>query len=401
MARCGWLASTGWPRRLDPCRSTRSDSTTRPRRSTCASGWRSRRTRCPSAARTDLAARRSRKRRSCRPATAPRSTSTAASREPVARWLESTHQPAAGDAGAVPLHAAARARGAHAFRVASGLDSMVLGEPQILGQMKQAVRAAECGGHARHRAEPAVPALVRGRQGSAHATPRSARIDLDGRRRGQARGADLPVDLSEQRVLFVGAGEMIELAATHFAARSPRSITVANRTLERGEQLARALRRRRDHADRAAASGCASSTSSSPARRARCRSSARACSSARQAAPARADVHGRPRACRATSSPRRRRSTTCSSTPSTTCADDRQGQPADPPRGRRAGRGDDRRRRRRTSCTGCDGRSVVPPIAALPAHHDELRAAELERAQRHAGRRHAAGQTCSRRSRAA
>jgi glutamyl-tRNA reductase len=45
-------------------------------------------------------------------------------------------------------------------------------------------------------------------------------------------------DLSQVRVLFVGAGEMIELAATHFAARNPRRIAIANRTLERGEKLA-------------------------------------------------------------------------------------------------------------------------------------------------------------------
>jgi len=44
--------------------------------------------------------------------------------------------------------------------------------------------------------------------------------------------------LSDQRLLLVGAGEMIELAATHFAARKPRSISVANRTLERGSNLA-------------------------------------------------------------------------------------------------------------------------------------------------------------------
>ena len=44
--------------------------------------------------------------------------------------------------------------------------------------------------------------------------------------------------ISEQRVLLIGAGDMIDLAATHFAARSPKSITVANRTLERGAQLA-------------------------------------------------------------------------------------------------------------------------------------------------------------------
>jgi len=44
--------------------------------------------------------------------------------------------------------------------------------------------------------------------------------------------------LSEQRLLLVGAGEMIELAATHFAAQRPKSITVANRTFERGQKLA-------------------------------------------------------------------------------------------------------------------------------------------------------------------
>jgi len=45
-------------------------------------------------------------------------------------------------------------------------------------------------------------------------------------------------DLGQTRILFVGAGEMIELCATHFSAKNPKSITVANRTLERGEKLA-------------------------------------------------------------------------------------------------------------------------------------------------------------------
>jgi glutamyl-tRNA reductase len=45
-------------------------------------------------------------------------------------------------------------------------------------------------------------------------------------------------DLSELKVLFVGAGEMIELVATHFAAKKPRSMALANRTRERGEKLA-------------------------------------------------------------------------------------------------------------------------------------------------------------------
>jgi glutamyl-tRNA reductase len=50
--------------------------------------------------------------------------------------------------------------------------------------------------------------------------------------------AQLFEDLRDTRVLFVGAGEMIELVATHFAARQPRSMALANRTLERGEKLA-------------------------------------------------------------------------------------------------------------------------------------------------------------------
>ena len=50
--------------------------------------------------------------------------------------------------------------------------------------------------------------------------------------------AQLFEDLSEIKVLFVGAGEMIELVSTHFAAKAPRAMAVANRTLERGEKLA-------------------------------------------------------------------------------------------------------------------------------------------------------------------
>jgi glutamyl-tRNA reductase len=50
--------------------------------------------------------------------------------------------------------------------------------------------------------------------------------------------AELFEDLRDIRVLFVGAGEMIELVATHFAARDPKAMAIANRTLERGEKLA-------------------------------------------------------------------------------------------------------------------------------------------------------------------
>ena len=141
------------------------------------------------------AAARSRKRRSCRPATAPRSTSTAPSRSRSCSWLEDFHQ-VPKDSLSPYIYTLPREKAVtHAFRVASGLDSMVLGEPQILGQMKQAVRHAESAGSARARAEPAVPAHVRGGQGRAHADRHRQRVDLDGGRVGEARRADLPVDL--------------------------------------------------------------------------------------------------------------------------------------------------------------------------------------------------------------
>ena len=124
----------------------------------------------------------------------------------------------------------------HAFRVASGLDSMVLGEPQILGQMKSAVRAAEDAGalgqtlNQLFQRSFAVAKQVRSSTeiGAHSISMAAAAVRLAG---------NLFEDLREIKVLFVGAGEMIELAATHFAARRPKSIAIANRTLERGERL--------------------------------------------------------------------------------------------------------------------------------------------------------------------
>ncbi|PXW97003.1 glutamyl-tRNA reductase [Sphaerotilus hippei] len=125
----------------------------------------------------------------------------------------------------------------HAFRVASGLDSMVLGEPQILGQMKQAVREADSAGtlgttlHQLFQRSFSVAKEVRTSTeiGSHSISMAAAAVRL---------AAQLFEDLGKIRVLFVGAGEMIELAATHFAAKAPRHIAIANRTIERGEKLA-------------------------------------------------------------------------------------------------------------------------------------------------------------------
>jgi glutamyl-tRNA reductase len=125
----------------------------------------------------------------------------------------------------------------HAFRVASGLDSMVLGEPQILGQMKEAVRQADEAGtlgstlHQLFQRSFSVAKEVRtATEIGAHSiSMAAASVRL---------AAQLFEDLNQIHILFVGAGEMIELVATHFAARSPKSMSLANRTLERGEKLA-------------------------------------------------------------------------------------------------------------------------------------------------------------------
>ena len=125
----------------------------------------------------------------------------------------------------------------HAFRVAAGLDSMVLGEPQILGQMKEAARSAESAGamgtylHQLFQRSFAVAKEVRSTTaiGTQSVSMAAAAVRLAGR---------IFPSLGETHVLLIGAGEMIELTATHFAAQSPKSITVANRTLERAQVLA-------------------------------------------------------------------------------------------------------------------------------------------------------------------
>ncbi len=157
--------------------------------------------------------------------------------EPTLEWLARSGgvSPAELRSHAYTLQDGLAAR--HAFRVASGLDSMVLGEAQILGQMKDAVRVADEAGalgptlNQLFQRSFAVAKEVRtATEIGAHSISMSAAaVRLAGQ---------LFEDLSKIKVLFVGAGEMIELAATHFAAKNPRAIAIANRTLERGEKLA-------------------------------------------------------------------------------------------------------------------------------------------------------------------
>ena len=128
----------------------------------------------------------------------------------------------------------------HAFRVACGLDSMVLGEPQILGQLKQAVRSAQeartLGTDLHHVFQQsfAVAKEVRTHTGvgAASVSMAAAAVRLAQRIFG---------DISQRKVLMIGAGEMIELCAVHFAGHAPLQLDVANRTLARGEALCATL----------------------------------------------------------------------------------------------------------------------------------------------------------------
>ena len=114
---------------------------------------------------------------------------------------------------------------------------MVLGETQILGQIKNAVRAAEDAGTLGNTLSQlfqrsfAVAKEVRSSTeiGAHSISMAAAAVRLAGQ---------LFEDLNQVKILFVGAGEMVELCATHFAAKTPKSMVIANRTLERGEKLA-------------------------------------------------------------------------------------------------------------------------------------------------------------------
>ncbi|MFN7135324.1 MAG: glutamyl-tRNA reductase, partial [Myxococcales bacterium] len=125
---------------------------------------------------------------------------------------------------------------AHLFRVASSLDSMVVGEPQILGQVKDAFGLAQKAGAAgatlTQLCQAAFAAAKRVRTetaiGSAPVSMASAAVELARKIFGELAG---------KVVLVVGAGEMSEIAARHLASSHAR-LLMTNRTFERAEALA-------------------------------------------------------------------------------------------------------------------------------------------------------------------
>lgn len=125
----------------------------------------------------------------------------------------------------------------HAFRVASGLDSMVLGEPQILGQLKEAYQAAVDHGSIgrllnrlfQHSFHVAKKVRTDTAIGSSPVSIAFAAVRLAQQIHG---------DLAGTTAMLIGAGDMIELAANHLYANRLRHLLVANRSLERAQTIA-------------------------------------------------------------------------------------------------------------------------------------------------------------------
>jgi glutamyl-tRNA reductase len=126
----------------------------------------------------------------------------------------------------------------HLFMVAASLDSMVVGEAQILGQLKEAYRYAArfgCTGPLLNKLlhkSFSVAKRVRSETGigSSAVSISYAAVQLAKKIFG---------NLAEKKVLLIGAGEMAELAAEHLVGQGVRSVTVANRTLSRAVDLAK------------------------------------------------------------------------------------------------------------------------------------------------------------------
>ena len=160
--------------------------------------------------------------------------------EAVIQWLHEYHRLPAGELdGHLYLHMDVDAVG-HIMQVAAGLDSLVLGEPQILGQLKSAYALArECGtvGAVLNRLYQRVFAAAKRVRtetaiGENPVSVAYAAVDLAGR---------IYESMASVNVLLVGAGETIELVGTHLRQAGVNRMLIANRSLDRGLSLAKKL----------------------------------------------------------------------------------------------------------------------------------------------------------------
>ena len=126
----------------------------------------------------------------------------------------------------------------HACRVAAGLDSMILGETQILGQMKQALKQSEfVGGQGKNITiffqkvfETAKLVRTKTGIGASSTTVASTILKVADKIYGKSNNVN---------ILFVGAGEMTELCCKYFSANNKKKLTIANRSIKNGMALAK------------------------------------------------------------------------------------------------------------------------------------------------------------------
>jgi glutamyl-tRNA reductase len=163
-----------------------------------------------------------------------------ASGEELSQWLERHHGNTLDLASSLYVHQESRAV-EHAFSVASGLDSMVLGEAQILGQLKDAYRVAQQAGST----GPSLNKLFQAAFSAAKRVRSETRIGENAVSLASATvslARRVYSDLSAQTALMVGAGEMNALAARHFISAGVKRVVIANRTLLRAQALATELK---------------------------------------------------------------------------------------------------------------------------------------------------------------
>jgi glutamyl-tRNA reductase len=157
----------------------------------------------------------------------------------LSQWLERHHGNNLDLAPSLYVHQEQRAV-RHAFSVASGLDSMVLGEAQILGQLKDAYRAAQEAGST----GPSLNKLFQAAFAAAKRVRSETRIGENAVSLASATvslARRVYSDLSAHTALLIGAGDMNALAARHFTSAGVKRMVIANRTLARAQTLAAEL----------------------------------------------------------------------------------------------------------------------------------------------------------------
>jgi glutamyl-tRNA reductase len=158
----------------------------------------------------------------------------------LSQWLERHHGNTLDLAPSLYVHQEQHAI-AHAFSVASGLDSMVLGEAQILGQLKDAYRVAQEAGST----GPSLNKLFQAAFSAAKRVRSETRIGENAVSLASATvslARRVYSDLSAHTALMVGAGDMNALTARHFVSAGVKRMVIANRTLGRAQTLAAELK---------------------------------------------------------------------------------------------------------------------------------------------------------------